>query len=176
MLLKEVDKSDEISKLALDLFNHIHCLPVGQYFLSMNLPQKQTNADAITVITDWPWVSGFLQLPVWSQKWLQMRFVMNCSWFWVTFTISTLMVKVIAVNVDAGPQPTLKQSRKLKQGPQEAGISASQLPRDTVTHQISQITRSVSPSVNAKRHGTSAWHFYSLWVFRKIPFDWKASF
>lgn len=34
---------------------------VLQHFLSMNLPQKQANSDAIAVITDWSWVSGLFR-------------------------------------------------------------------------------------------------------------------
>lgn len=82
---------------------------VLQYFVSPNLPKKQSNSDVIAVSSDWSRVSALSRLPVWNQTWLQMRFSINCPWFWVVVTISNSWVK--SLHVETGPQSALKGAK-----------------------------------------------------------------
>lgn len=133
---------------------------VLQSVLSVNLQQKQANGDAITVSTDWPWVSGFSQLPFFrSQTWLQIRFMMNWPWVWVSFTISAPIVKRVTVYEEAGPQWVLKGNIKLKQGLQEFVLFQKRYYHTSdITNHIKWRQRATAPR---------AWGFYSSQEFRK---------
>lgn len=127
-------------------------------YLLISNRNKQTVMLSLWVLIGREWAASHSFL-FRSQTWLQIRFMMNWPWVWVSFTISAPIVKRVTVYEKAGPQWVLKGNIKLKQGLQEFVLFQKRYYHTSdITNHIKWRQRATAPR---------AWGFYSSQEFRK---------